>query len=142
MSFQEKSIVASLLTTLVVWSYYFYELYEARLADAVTLEAVKGLLFVAVVLTVVVSIVVHSFIAGRNAVGSGNEPERDERDRLIDQRATNIASYVLVTGVISTVAVAVFSNRLVPTLNVLLFFFVLSEIVRYALQLVFYRRGI
>ena len=142
MSFQEKSIAASLITTVVVWGYYFSELYEARLADDVTLEAVKVLLFVAVVLTVIVSVVVHSFIAGRHAVGNSNEPERDERDRLIDQRATNIASYVLVTGVISTVVVAVFSNRLVPTLNVLLFFFVLSEIVRYALQLVFYRRGL
>ena len=81
MSFQEKSIVASLLTTLVVWGYYFYELYEARLADDVTLEAVKGLLFVAVILTVIVSIVVHSYIAGSDAVENGDAPEQDERDR-------------------------------------------------------------
>lgn len=145
MSFQEKSIAASLFTTLVVWGFYFYEMFQARMADDLTFASVKGLLIVAMLLTIVISVVVHSVVAAGSALtGEGDDlpPPHDERDRTISYKATHISSYLLGAGIVSTVLVAVFSNRLVPTVNTLLAFFVLSEILRYALQLLYYRRGV
>lgn len=140
MTFQEKSITASLVTMLVVWGYYFFKLYEYRRAEVLNFESVQGLLIVVVVMTIIVSIIAHALIAGRKALEEG--PEEDERDQLITQRATYLASYVLGAGVISTLLIAVVTASLVATINVLVLFFVLSELTRYVLQLLYYRRGI
>ena len=141
MSFREKSLWASIVTTVWVWGYYFYKVYVWSRTDAVSMAAVEGALITAVVMSIIISIVAHAIITGRAALAD-DVPDEDERDRAIVERASYLASYILVGGVVAAVIAAVISNRLEFTLNVLLFHFVLSELVRYVLQLRYYRRGL
>ena len=68
---------------------------------------------------------------------------RDERERLIDLKALRIAYYVLATGALTGIFVTIHLVRdataavpMVVTLS-----FVLSQLVKHAARIVYYRRG-
>lgn len=141
MSFREKSLLASIVTMVWVWGYYFYKVYTWSQDGLMTMSALGGALVTAVVMTIVVSVVAHILIAGRLAIDD-EVPDGDERDRAVVERASHLSSYLLVGGVVAAVIAALITERLEFTLNVLLLHFVISELARYALQLHYYRRGI
>lgn len=150
LSFQEKSILGSLVITVIVFAYYFLEVFKVFTADtSYAAASLPPLLIGVVIAIVIIEAVYHSLIALRS------RPEReDERDRLIEAKATRIAYYVLVTGCVLTIGHATISAYLyqdVPgralagpiiTANFVLFFFIVAEIVGFAMQLYYYRRGV
>ena len=66
---------------------------------------------------------------------------RDERDRLIDLRATRCAYAGLATGLAFAIFFAGFDPPIVFNANALLFILVVSEALRNAGQIFQYRRG-
>ena len=150
MSFQEKSIAGSLVITILVFGWYFSELFKILMSDSS--ERLAGLPFVLVgviIAVVFVEIVYHS------AIALMSKPEdEDERDRLIEAKSARIAYFVLATGCILTIGhtlIGVYfeadiGDRLVLnpilTANYILMSFVLSEITGFGMQLYYYRRGI
>ncbi len=81
------------------------------------------------------------------------EESTDERDRLIAARATQFAYYILAAGCVtavvhlflSTIRDAASGSSAESTIlaaHVIVFSFVLAEIVGFGLQLFYYRRGI
>ena len=64
----------------------------------------------------------------------------DERDRAIDGRATRMAYFVLITGMIVVGVVMPFNNSGWKLVNTALLAIVLAETVRYALILIGYRQ--
>ena len=64
----------------------------------------------------------------------------DERDRAIDGRATRMAYFVLITGMIVVGVVMPFNNNGWKLVNAALLGIVLAETVRYALILIGYRQ--
>lgn len=153
MSFKEKSAWISLISTLGIFGYYFYNI--AMLFGVPTEEAkevAKDLLTQAIILSIIVEALFHSLLAATNHKGA--ELGADERDKMYEYRANNIGYTVLVIGVIITLGRIIsieynpewadhYSSMQIPllTAQILMFSFILSEIVRFSGQIFFYRRG-
>jgi hypothetical protein len=143
LSFEEKSILGSSIATLAIAVYYFAHALGPSPGSA---GEVAGLAIGAVVLLVIIEIVYHILLA----IACRRDPP-DERDRGVAARATRNAYLVLcVTGplVIAHVAagalLGVTSSRwLAPfmTAHLMLLGLVVSELVKYASRLWYYRRG-
>ena len=149
LSFQEKSILGSLIITVGLFGYYFLKVFKiltsGSSADALMLPSI---LIGVVVAVVVVEIVYHILITLRS------EPMDDERDKLIEAKATRYSYIVLVAGCLTTVGHSLFSvlaqepaqERLIQApimfANLIIFSFIIAEIVGFSMQLYFYRRGV
>lgn len=143
LSFKEKSIWGSLVALAAVSGWYFWTAFDMAAAGINDLSALGNLAVGLVVLLVIVDIVLHSIIAGRN----GEEPE-DERDRLIALKGERVASYVLGFSVFAVIGHLWFSEifgggsvSAFVTGNLLLLALTLSEIAKCASQLIYYRWG-
>lgn len=150
MSFQEKSIIGSLVITVGLFGGYFLKVFEAftsRSSDAVA--GLPGTLVGVVITVVIVEVVYQVAIAIL-----GGEEDSDERDRLVDARATRISYYVLAAGCITTIGHMMFSAMVGEWLpegvtqtpifiaNMLVFSFILAEIIGFSMKLFYYRRGV
>lgn len=132
LSFREKSLWLTLASIVVIYAYYFVRVLQLGASPVV------GVLFAKTVIAmIVVMSVSHAVLAIRQ------QPERaDERDREIAKKATQIAYYVLMTGVWCALGVAAMAAGTFWFAHAVLLAVVLGEITGYAAQLVFYRRGV
>ncbi len=90
-----------------------------------------------IILIVVVEIILHILLAGFH------RPEaEDERDQLIELRATRNAYYLLVAGVVTANIAFLVLAAPILVAHIILFFFILAESVAFITQLFYYRRGI
>jgi bacteriorhodopsin len=147
MSYQEKSILGSLLAMVVVYGYYFTSALRHLDQSAFDGGSIGRLLFT-VIAIVVIEIVYHIVLA----IESKPEP-KDERDLLIEGKAYRNAYFVVATGaalVIGYVIVVTLVRDAAPTrivatpfllVNAMLLFMVLAELMKLATQLLFYRKG-
>ena len=149
LSFQEKSILGSLAITLGLFGYYFLFVFEALAAgssaDALSLPIT---LIGVVVAVVAVEIVYHILIGLQSSPADG-----DERDKLIEAKATRYSYFVLAAGSITTAGHSMFSvyfgdsayaimvQKPLMTANFIILWFILAEIVGFSMQLYYYRRG-
>ena len=168
LSYQEMSILGSLLAIVVVYGYYF----ASVLGDASRAEFGGGnvaRLVFTVVAIVVIEIVYHIVLA----LESKAEP-KDERDILIECKAYRNAYFLLTAGACWVITGVILANlmgdapaanilmmpflilaklvreaaptRIVVTpfltVNLVLFFMVLAELVKLLTQLFYYRRGL
>ena len=150
MSFHERSAWACLLSTVLIWGLYFGALVAASPeASGVSVPA----LVAAIVLQTVVLIVAH--IAFR--IAGDADDTFDERDRTIALRSGHWAGVFLSVGVMLCIVLfpmREIAERMNPpgrlaegllagpfvTGNILLFWFVLSEVLHFGAQVVLYRR--
>ena len=148
LSYQEKSILGSLLAMVVVYGYYFAS--ALRHIDHVAFDSASiGRLMFTVIAIIVIEIVYHIILA----IESRPEP-KDERDVLIECKAYRNGYFALATGaflVIGGVIMAVLARDAAPTriivtpfliVNLVLLFMVLAELVKLLTQLFYYRRGL
>ena len=149
LSFREKSALVSLLAVLFVYGGYFADLLLG--APERTLSAMLYASIGVVIAVVVIEIVFHAAL-GMYDADDANAPA-DERDRLVTSRAARVSHLVLSTGVIIVLcriiirgamdeAAGVDELSLFEIANLLLFFFVASEVSGYGAQVYFYRRGV
>jgi hypothetical protein len=136
-SFEEKSVWIMLLSMLAAFGLYFFVAAKMLLSGITVVAPFIPLLAVAIVLLVLV------VTAGHAVVAIGSRPEgRDERDRLISWRAENNSSWVLGVGVIAAIAGLAISLEPAWIANGLLMAMYISTLVKQALQLYYYRRGV
>lgn len=140
LSYQEKSIWASLIITSIVFIYYFSRVLGV-IENPEIPETSLIIVFIGVItVTIFAQIVIQSIMAiiYRDEVKDGG----DERETLIRLKATSISHYVLISGV----WIACMSFYLNPSalmlMNVFIVFFVVSEIVGFVTQLIYYQRGV
>ena len=148
LSYQEKSILGSLLAVVVVYGYYF----ASVLRDLSHPEFGAGnvaRLILAVVAIVVIEIVYHIVLALESKVEA-----KDERDILIECKAYRNAYFLLATGAFLVIACVILADllrepaptRIVMTpfltVNLVLFFMALAELMKFVTQLFYYRRGV
>lgn len=140
MSWQEKSIWFSLISTILVFGLYFSQAFQMVKHT----EIPNAAFIVLFVITIVVVVILQ--IAGQTilAIFHRKDAERgeDERDKLIELRATRISYFILVLGVWMTGMSMVFGSTPVMMANIIMFFFILSEVVCFVAQLIYYRRGV
>jgi len=137
MPFREKSAWISLVTTLLVYAYYFWNVSNRRAQNGAELF---GLLIGCVVVLVVLQIVFHIAAAVRTPRDAATP--RDERERLIALRSTNIAFYVLASGAVLAAMGLVFVGEAFAMANLILLSLVLAELAKYTSQIFFFRRGL
>jgi len=139
-SFKEKSTWVSLAIIIFVFAGYFSQVYEGLISGTLDKATVFVLFIGAVVAIIVLEIALHIVIAILNAK-EADQPS-DERDRLFSMKAGNISGWVLGFGVL-TIAAQTFIRELdsLWIANLLLFAVFVSQVVSYALQIFYYRRG-
>ena len=135
MSFREKTAWISLLSISGIYAFYFWSVVHATPRGGFQfgglLETVIALAVVQTVLTVAVAI-----LAPKEA-----KAPRDEREKLIDLRATRFAYAVLAGGIACACFFGAFNPPIIFNPNALLFVLVAAEILRSGCQIVQYRRG-
>lgn len=149
LSFQEKSIWVSVVTIVVVFAYYFASLFGAP--EVMTpIETVVRFIG-AVAILVIIEIVLHVLIAVMDVKGAEAHGEVDERDRLVVNKASRNAYFVLCISVFALIGHFIASEMMnyagpdvtpIMSANLLLLAIVLAEIVNFSSQLFYYRRGI
>lgn len=153
MSFSEKSAWISFVSTIAIFGYYFFKLSELSGIDlALAKPLALALLFKAIVLIAIVEAVFHAMLAQTNIKAA--KLGADERDKLIELKASKYGYTILSLGVFFTLGRLLLveqfpqlsehnSSLAIPffTAHILMFAFILSEIVRFGSQIVLYRRG-
>jgi uncharacterized membrane protein len=140
LSFQEKSIWFSLVTTIVIFGFYFGRVFRIFLDPRIPGPALIGLFIGTIVLIVLVQIAGQTILAVANRREA--EKGKDERGRLVELKATRISYFILVLGVWVAGASMFVSSAPLFMANIIMFFFILSEVVGYVAQLIYYRRGV
>ena len=90
MSYKEKSLLASLGATLLVFGWYFYQVFSNQMFN-IGHEFTFNDIFKPIILFVVLEIIIQSFLAGKN--------KEDERDALIELTSYRNSYWVLSVGV-------------------------------------------
>ncbi len=136
-SFEEKSVWLQLAGTVAVLGSYFVAAGRLMARGATRLVAYAPLFTGTVILLILV------LVAGHIVVAIASRPEgRDERDRQIEWRAKSGSGWIVVVGVWTAIAGLVASIEGVWIAHLLLLSVFLSEVARFVLQIVYYRRGL
>lgn len=136
-SFEERSVWIQLISLLLVLAGYGFVARQMFAAGVTVLPAYAAVFTVTVVLMVAVLIAGHIV-----AALTTRRDDADERDRIIGWRAESYSGWVVATGVVLGLAGMVLSLPNLWIAHLLLLSLFLSEILKLALQLVFYRRGV
>lgn len=129
MCFREKTAWISLLSMSGIYGIYFWSVIQHRSGGL--LGTVIALVIVQTALTIAVAI-----FDPKEA-----KAPRDEREKLIDLRATRFAYAALATSIALACFFGAFNPPIIFNTNALLFVLVVAEILRSGCQIVQYRRG-
>ncbi|MDG1782802.1 MAG: hypothetical protein P8H52_04340 [Porticoccaceae bacterium] len=144
MSYKEKSLLASLGATLLLFGWYLYGAFSILPLNPELPGFIEFI--VLVVGFIILEAIIQSFLAIKN-----KSQLEDERDKLIEKTSSRYSYGFLVVCIwVSMVQIlldARFDNHLVLTtpygmFHFLLLFFVLSEVIRFGTQLYHYRKGV
>jgi hypothetical protein len=133
MAFREKVAWISLVSMAGIYGVYFWSVVRSGRQGS-TFGGLLGTVVALVVVQVVLTIAVAAF-----SPKEAHAP-RDERDRMIDLRATRVAYAGLATGIACACFFGAFNPPIVFNTNALLFILVVTEIMRSGCQIIQYRR--
>ena len=136
MSFREKSAWISLLLIVAVFGPYFWLVGQSLTGKA---HVHGGTQFALILLFVVLEIVLHVAIAVQSPRDA--RAPKDERENLIDLKATRSAFYVLFAGALFSIFTMHFRVNVWTMSQFVLFSIVVAELVKFASQVVLFRRG-
>lgn len=139
MSFREKSAWIALVAHGLVFGGYFYTLWQgwdARYASGLSIGLMIGAVVMLVIITAVLSIAAALFNPKAASAPA------DERERLVDLKAERIASYTLSVGVVCLIGALLMNWNGILVANLLLAAMVISELVKAAAQILYFRAGV
>jgi len=139
MPFREKSAWISMLSMLVIYGFYFGTLVATTAAPQSGNLAYGLTLVQTVVVLIVAQVALHIAVAIHKPTEA--QLPRDEREKLIDLKATRIAFYGLASGVVVACLFGSLNPPVFFNTNSLLLILVTSEIVRSGSQIIYYRLG-
>ena len=144
MSYKEKSLIASLGVTLLIFGWYLYGAFSKLSLNPESPGF--GAIIILIVLVIISEGIIQSFVALKN-----KSPLEDERDKLIE-RISYRYSYGFLSVCIWFLMVQILLDARFDHLPVLttpygmfhflLLFFVLSEVIHFGTQLYYYRKGV
>jgi hypothetical protein len=140
MSFREKTAWVTLTAIVLVSLMYWFHV--PSLLEPHPHGWVLHAMGASLAAFVLIEVVAYGVLRLRNP-REAREP-RDERERLIDLKALRIAYYVFVAGAIGGMffALHVAGTGPVAVGMVVFMAFVLSQVVKHAARIVYYRRGV
>lgn len=140
MGFREKSAWVMMLLLTGLGVFYANKVISSTQVLGVTPSPNIRLIAVATVILVVGAILAHT-IAAAASPEEADAPE-DERDRLVLWRAGNISGWVLGFGVFAGLWHFAFLGDGNLLFHILVGSLILAQISEYALQILYYRRGV
>ena len=150
MAYQERNIIASLVSFSLILGYYLVRvipMFRGGDPDSESLFWLWGTVIVlAIIFTIVTIIFAHILSAIVQAIQTGEEePEiddtEDERDKLIDLKGVNASYIVASIGVFLAMLTFVLGQSPLVMFALLIFFGLVAQIVGDIAKLVLYRRG-
>ena len=139
MSFREKSTWISFVLLLAISIPFFYQ--GVRIESGRTSSEASFHLFLALVIVFIVGeIVLHAIIAMQSPRDA--RAPKDERERLIDLKATRVAFFVLMTGALLVIVMVHFPVDRLEILQALLLSVVVAELTMLGARIVYYRRAV
>ena len=136
MSFREKTAWISILSISVIYAFYFWSVIHSAPPAGVHFGRLLDTVVALVIVQVVLITAVAAF-APREA-----KAPRDEREKLVELRATRVAYAVLAGSIACACFFAAFNPPILFNTNALLFVLVMAEVIRSACQIVQYRRAV
>ena len=134
-TFKEKSLLIQLVAILIVFGGYFSSL-DYSINQSLPSNSIPHFIWLVVAL-VALNILGHIFAA------AFSQPENeDERDKLIELKATRIQAFLLAAGIIITIFASLKLQSVFLIVNLLILFLVISEVVEKAVQVFYYRKGV
>lgn len=134
MTFKEKSLWVQQVAILVVFGSYLSSL-DFSIPESFPASSTVyliGLILLLVVLNILGHILVAAF----------NQPENeDERDKLIELKATRISAFIQGAGIVMSIFVSISLQNFFITINLLIQTLVIAEVAGKAVQLFYYRKG-
>lgn len=119
MSFREKHLWISIVSTVLVWGFYYLRLYQAIAAGGLEAgdfpQLMGGLFIGCLVVTVVIEIVLT--IIATVTTSKAEREARDERETLAALKASHVSLMLLITLVASLSFMAYFAGLLDPGMN-------------------------
>jgi hypothetical protein len=136
MPFREKSAWISLVTIFGIYGTYFWSVIHAG-------SKVGDFGFGGLLGTIVALVVVQVALTATAAIITPKEAKapRDEREKVIELRATQTAYAGLATGIAFACFFGAFDPPIIFNTNALLFVLVTAELLRSGCQIIQYRRG-
>lgn len=149
MSYEEKNITVSLVSHLVIATYYvinWLQMYQAGELAANRLFGLWAIVIGAsITANIIASILTNILLTIVEAIKSKKyeEPQfiADERDELIGLKGTRLSYIVFSIGVLISMLVFAFGNSPLLMVSLIIFFGVLAEIAGDLLRIYQYRRG-
>jgi hypothetical protein len=138
MSYNEKSAWAIAGSLLIVSAWYLTTLANEAGGAAVATVEYRGLVLVGVVLLAVLATVTHIVLAVSDPGSAG---VADERDRRYNQLGEYVGGFVLGSGTLLTLGLAVIEADHFWIGNAILAALVLSELTSLGTRILLYRRG-
>jgi len=144
MSFREKSAWVTFILLLVTFVIYFASAYTVMHGhghmDNQPSPNLFHLFFQLIFWFIVLEIVTHIVIAARTPKDA-NAP-LDEREKLIALKSVQPAFYVLLVGAFLTIGTLHLGTTTYHMAHSVLFVVWIAELVRYGMQLYYFRRGV
>jgi hypothetical protein len=137
MSFREKSAWISLVAILVIFLPYFWRVAQVLQGDARFPFEFAVAFLMAFVLVEIAAHIVVALQAPKDV-----RAPKDERERLIEMRATRVAFHVLVVGALAGVGTMHLTQSVWVMSQAVLLAIVLAELVKFGGQILYYRRGV
>jgi hypothetical protein len=136
MPFREKTAWISLISMSGICGVYFWSVVHAGPKGG-------GLHFGSLLVTIIALVVVQVVLTVAAAIVTPKEANmpRDEREKLIELKATQTAYSGLATGVAFACLFGAFDPPLVFNTNALLFVLVTAEVLRSSCQIIQYQRS-
>jgi hypothetical protein len=140
MSFREKSAWVTLISLIVVTLLFFLHIPHPYTLRPPPSPFIFHVVMLLIVTFVVIEVVAHVVIAIRSPRDA--RTPKDERERLIEIRSTAIGAYVYAFLSLGSIFVTIhLGANEIAIAYLVLFSFVVAEIVNYALRVIYYRRG-
>ncbi|MFV1982429.1 MAG: hypothetical protein ACC657_02725 [Thiohalomonadales bacterium] len=145
MSYQEKNILVSLISTILVFGYYLMELISLGQQDTLNSTAVVDLMVTIIIAMILVNIVTHVVFNIINKMTTEEQEPgfADELDKLIELKATRNSHYAFMIGFMLTILASLVIEISLLVLFILVFLYLISScIIGEISKLYLYRKGI
>jgi hypothetical protein len=149
LSFQEKSVIVSLLTSTVVYAVFavlVWQRYRAGSFDTDSVLVFWGrALLILIGLQIIFQVVTQILLAIFHTIVTGEEEDpsfEDERDKLIELKATRNQFVMFGAGVLLATAALAFGLSVTVMFVTLIAFLIIAELFSSVSKLVYYRRGV
>ena len=149
LSFQEKSVIVSLLTSTVVYAVFavlVWQRYQAGSFDPASVLVFWGrALLILIGVQILFQVVAQILLAISHAIVTREEEDpsfEDERDKLIELKSTRNQFVVFGVGFLLATAALAFGHSVTVMFVILIAFLIIAELFGGVSKLVYYRRGV